>query len=247
MKKTVGIIISIILFISIISLVAILVAKGYSFTGTELRENGILNIASTPDNSEILINGESKGGTPKKIELPVGSYQISLTKSGYRSWQKEVIIKSSLAIDVNAILYPVELNLEQSTFTDIENAFFSKDGDIAIYTVENGDNSGVWVTKLEKTIFNISTDKPQKITTLDFVPSACLINKNYSIVISPNNKKALFICREETQSLFFVMSIDNGQVINLNSQLGFNPAEVNFSFDDNNLFVSDDYTLSNFS
>jgi eukaryotic-like serine/threonine-protein kinase len=57
-----------------------------------------LTIVSNPPNCEILINGESKGNTPTRMNLKAGSYKIVLKKDGYKP-------SNEVKYDVSASIY----------------------------------------------------------------------------------------------------------------------------------------------
>lgn len=249
MKRYIGIIIFVVLFISAVSIVAILIARGYNFTGNEIKESGIINITSMPEDAAILINGEEKGNTPKKIELIAGRYEINILKDGYKDWKKEIEVEPSIVTDISLTLFPIELHLEQITFTDIDKAFFSNDGSTVLYTVSKKPNKGIWLSKLEKSIFEISSSQTQKVSELDIIPQQCLDNKEYIIKTSSDNTKSIIECKLENYRLFFLLDLQdaNAPLININKEIGFNPNVVNFSFDTNNLFVIDNEIIVNYN
>lgn len=249
MKKYIGIIIFISLFIAAISIISILVARGYNFTGSEIKENGILNIISTPEGAKIYINGEQKATTPKKIELAAGQYEIKIAKENYGEWQKEVLVEASIVSDISATLFPTELSLEQLTFTNLDKAFFSDDGNIAIYVVSQEPNQGVWLTKLEKTIFEISSSQPTKVVEIEAVPEQCIIEETYNIKVAFDNSKALMECNLGNYKEFFLIDLRNlGSLpIKLNEAIGFNPDSVDFSFDANNVFIIDNEIIVSYN
>ena len=77
----------------------------WSFTQKRLVKTGALSLATIPDNATIILNGEEqKERTPILIrELTPGSYEITLKKDGYSSWQKTLRVeneKTTFAINV---------------------------------------------------------------------------------------------------------------------------------------------------
>ncbi len=59
---------------------------------------GIMKIASTPAGADIEVDGVFVGNTPSNLKLPLGDHTITLTKSGYKTWQRKL---RSTAGDVN--------------------------------------------------------------------------------------------------------------------------------------------------
>ncbi len=242
MKKHINIIIFVTLFISIVSIISILIARGYNLAGNEIRESGILNIESKPRDATITINGENKGKTPDKIELISGKYEIQIVKDGYTSWKNELKVEPGIVSDILVTLFPEELNLEQITFTNIDKAFFSDTGDKIVYTITEGDNQGVWLTKIEKSIFDIASSPSTKLSDIDIIPEKCLASSEYDFQFSQTNERTIISCNLGGYMQYKIINLQNPSegIINLNEQLGFNPTSTLFSFDSNNLLVTHD-------
>ena len=51
-----------------------------------------LRIYSTPTNAAIKINGKELGSTPYTADLPLGKYKVKVTKDGYRSGRKRLVL-----------------------------------------------------------------------------------------------------------------------------------------------------------
>jgi len=66
---------------------------------------GVLDVLSVPVGADILINGESTGRrTPSKIELPAGSYQVTLYLKGYAPFQQSMVVQQSRTAQLEAML-----------------------------------------------------------------------------------------------------------------------------------------------
>lgn len=249
MKKYVGIIALVSLFIAIISVVAILIARGYNFTENELKANGIIEVVSVPEDATIYINEEEKGKTPKKFELQPGTYSIRVAKDQYSTWTKDVVIEASIVNSVNAALYPEDKKLSQLTFVDVDRAFFSQDGDIAIYTVSGQNNPGIWTIKIEKTIFELSSSEPQKIAEIGLIPRENREKKNYKIDLSTDNKKAILELPTADATEFMILDLNDTkrQPLNVNSNVNFNPINVKFDHNSENLLITDNSSISRYN
>ncbi|MBN2016203.1 PEGA domain-containing protein [Candidatus Dojkabacteria bacterium] len=241
MKRHIVVIVFVTIFISAVSIIAILVARGFTFTGTEIKENGIINVVSQPEGANITINGEETAVTPEKIEVVAGKIEVIISKEGYKEWKKEIDLEPSIVTDIYATLFPETLYLEQITFTSIDKAFFSQDGAIALYTVSNQTNSGIWLAKLEKSIFELSSPQPTRIASLSIIPENNTNTQNYDFIIAPDNTRAIVICPQEEYTLFQLLNLENSkaETININKKIGFNPASVSFSFNRNHLLIKD--------
>lgn len=249
MRKYISIIIFILLFIAIISTVSILIARGYNFTNSELRENGILSISSIPEGATIYINDEKKATSPEKIELVSGTYEIELVHDTYTSWKKQINVEPLITKEISVTLYPENLSIEQITFASIDKVFYSQDGDFALYTTVEDPSSSIWLVKLEKSIFDISSSEPRKIADTSFLPEECLSKSTYSINISEDNEKALITCSLSDYSTFYLLDLKKSNVppLNINRKINFNPKLINFAFNSETLLISDDEITSVFN
>ncbi len=62
-----------------------------------------LQITSTPEDAQILIDGESAGNTPANIKVTAGKHEISIKKAGFSDWSKTVEANGDTAL-VEAVL-----------------------------------------------------------------------------------------------------------------------------------------------
>ncbi len=68
---------------------------------------GTLEVLSVPVGADILINGENTGRrTPSKIELPAGSYEVTLYLKGYAPFQQSITVQQSRKAQLQAMLAP---------------------------------------------------------------------------------------------------------------------------------------------
>jgi len=66
---------------------------------------GTLDVLSVPVGADILINGENTGRrTPSKIELPPGSYEVTLYLKGYAPFQQTVTVQQGRTAPLEAML-----------------------------------------------------------------------------------------------------------------------------------------------
>ena len=66
---------------------------------------GVLDVLSVPVGADILINGESTGRrTPSKIELPAGTYEVTLYLKGYAPFQQSIVVQQSRTAQLEAML-----------------------------------------------------------------------------------------------------------------------------------------------
>ena len=58
---------------------------------------GTLTITADVDGAWVYINGEEYGVAPMQVNLPYGSYNVMLEKSGYQSYKQSIQISSQTA------------------------------------------------------------------------------------------------------------------------------------------------------
>lgn len=64
-----------------------------------------VSVKSTPDSAEIEIDGEFAGNTPSTLQLGPGEHKISVSKAGYKTWEKKLRLAAG-EINLNAELQP---------------------------------------------------------------------------------------------------------------------------------------------
>lgn len=66
---------------------------------------GIVEVNAKP-RARVLVNGKDQGQTPQSLKLPAKRHVITLTRTGYRGVEREVVPTSKRTITINAILRP---------------------------------------------------------------------------------------------------------------------------------------------
>jgi len=51
-----------------------------------------LSVASTPEGADVEVDGEFVGNTPSVLQLDPGAHRVSMTKPGYKSWEKKITL-----------------------------------------------------------------------------------------------------------------------------------------------------------
>lgn len=63
-----------------------------------------LSITSSPDGADIEADGSFVGNTPSDIQLTEGEHTISISKSGFKTWEKKLKVSNGSSVHVNAEL-----------------------------------------------------------------------------------------------------------------------------------------------
>ncbi|MFC1600598.1 PEGA domain-containing protein [Patescibacteria group bacterium] len=144
-------------------------AKGYRLdTDTnKISPNGLLVIKSSPDGAQVYVNGELKTATDATIPLIPGTYDVSVKKEGFISWNKRLVIEKEIVTEASAHLFKTAPSLSAITFSGIKTVIPSRDlTKIGYSVVGNGaetENQGLWIVENVNLPLGFSRD-PKRIT-----------------------------------------------------------------------------------
>ncbi len=63
-----------------------------------------VDIKSTPDGAEIVVDYKFMGSTPSSLQLAVGDHKIKLGKSGFKTWERTMTVGAGVTARVDATL-----------------------------------------------------------------------------------------------------------------------------------------------
>ena len=133
----VKIIIFLILSAVIFSIIAY--ARGYRFDFKDktISSTGILAISSSPKAAKVFINEDLKGVTDLNVTLPPGNYTVEITKEGYISYKRSVVLKGEIVETIDPILFPINPSLSPLSNLGIVNAVRVAQSDNIVLISEN--------------------------------------------------------------------------------------------------------------
>jgi PEGA domain len=70
-----------------------------------------IEVTSSPEDSEITIDGKSAGISKASRDLPAGKHELLVSRRGYRQWQQTIVASGSLAIPVTLQPIPMDLRI----------------------------------------------------------------------------------------------------------------------------------------
>jgi hypothetical protein len=153
--------------VPLITIVAVKIAKGYSFNPTEKRfePRGILVATSNPDGAQVFVNDKLETATNNTISLPPGNYKVEIKKDGFSPWVKELKIDRELVTKTEAYLLPSVTDLRPVTFSGAQNPSSSPDGTKIVYSIPATESakSGIWVHDLVELPLGLSRGPKQII------------------------------------------------------------------------------------
>ncbi len=197
----------------------------------EIVETGVLRVNSIPNNVDIFINGKSVSRSGNLVQnIPIGEITLQLTKEGYTTWEKEILIDSSKVKEIFAQLYPEDLNLEQVQTFDADQIVFSEDYNTAFYTVLNSeelDEIGIWKQEYDEGFLSLgSSSEPVKIHNLTAEERQQLLENPYSISISPNGGNILV--NVQNINVYSISSSTSETSESITNLLGFYPEYIDW-------------------
>jgi hypothetical protein len=151
-----------------------LYARGYRFNSEDLNfaPSGLLVTKSNPDGAQVFVDGELKTATNANLNLAPGTYDISVSKEGFHSWNKRIVIEKEVVTEIDAHLYKTAPSLSAITFTASVNPTPSNDFTKIAYAVPatltniNENKEGLWVIETVDLPLGFARD-PKRITDGD--------------------------------------------------------------------------------
>jgi hypothetical protein len=166
--------------ILITSAVIIAYGRGYRPTrpgtsNTIVKSTGLLSTTSDPVGAQVFVDGGLRTATNNSFNIDPGKKTVRISKEGYLSWQKDVVIEPEIVSRADAFLFPVNPSLSPLTNTGILIPTLSSDGNRIAYlippkdsSVESIQNAGLWIYDLVDRPLGFNRD-PRKAGT--WIPS----------------------------------------------------------------------------
>lgn len=157
---------SAVIAITLTTLLAIKIAKGYrpSFKNRALEGTGLLSANSYPRGASVFINDKLTTATDDTLNLPPGEYQVRIQKDGYIPWEKNLKVEAELVTQTSARLYPAVPNLTPLTFSGALNPLPAPDGQKIVFSVANATNenkNGLYILDLADRPLGLNADPRQ--------------------------------------------------------------------------------------
>jgi len=193
-------------------------ARGYRFNENSLKfsPHGLLVVKSDPDGAQVYINEELKTATNATIPLAPGTYDVSIRKDGFFSWNKRLTIKKEEVTETTAQLFKSVPSLSALTFSGSINPIPSDDMSKVSYVVPfdstktgSEDKSGLWILETVDLPLGF-TREPRRITDGD------LSGTDWSW--SPDGREILLITKTGTYLLSVSSFTSQKQRVNINLQ-----------------------------
>lgn len=173
---------SIIFFLIIGTIIAVMYGRGYRFGldngRPDLVGTGLLVATSVPNGAEVYVNGHLTTATDNTINLAPGDYTVKIQKAGFFPWEKKLRIEEEVVAKAEALLFPTAPKLESITTVGVQNPTLDPSLTRLAYTVssQSARKNGVYVLDMTArpilTLQNASTQIADD--TVDFLSQATL-------------------------------------------------------------------------
>lgn len=181
--------------------IAILLAKGYTFSSKDKKivGTGIITVSSEPDAASVFVDGHLTTATNATISsLSPKTYSVRVVKEGFIPWERSVDVKEGLVTELKITLFPSLPSIYPLTFTSVANPTLSPDGSKLAYVVPSGKKAGIWVWTMSKNqpISFARSSEPHQVaanTVADFSKA--------SLKWSPDSKQILVTVGSNNYSL----------------------------------------------
>lgn len=207
----------------------ILVAYGsgysYDFKNGKLVHRGLLILESKPSGATVKLgNRQLSEKTPYRRSFEEGSYEITLTKDDYRTWNKTLdVIPSRVNLAQYVILLPQRFQVEPViSYPSIKQSIASRDRKKIAYNVPTGSSPGIYVmdtgSRSQKKVYSLAAP-------VEGQPSE-------SVEISEWSDDASKLLVRQTigdKISYLIVSMNNDPVINLSQDLNVSFTNLRFS------------------
>lgn len=206
------------------SAVIIAYGRGYrprfSQNGSSLvRSTGLVSATSDPVGAQVYLDGILKTATNNTFNVDPGKHTIRISKDGYLSWQKDIMVEKEVVSRADAFLFPVNPSLSPLTSSGIIKPTLSPDGTQIAYiippkeqTIEALATAGLWIFDLVDRPLGFNRDARQ-IETWQSTWDTDALNIQWS----PDSQEVVLLLPTEA-TLFDLTNKDTGRKI-VNNEL----------------------------
>lgn len=208
----------------ILSIIAIIYARGSKPTSNGLINTGNIRLNTDVENITVKINGQTQ--TPKNkliTDLTPGEYTVEITSPGYIKWAKTVQVQEGLVKDLFIRLIPESIKPEKYSSFSVDRLVFASNAEYSYYVVTNAEranNVGIWRERIrDGSRFRFfDSETTTRITDITRSIQADIQAGNYAIIPSKDNKKVVLKVGKD-QIRHFLLNADSYNEPDNNNQL----------------------------
>lgn len=185
--------ISVAFFIVFFTYIISLLARGYQFSlknGLTLNPTGIISAVSRPKGASVYIDKKLITATDDTINLSPGEYNLKITKDGFFSWEKNIIIKKETVYQADIQLFSSVPNLKPITLTGAINPSINDDNSKIVYAVASASatkDNGLYLLESSGLPISLIRNDSRQLS-----PNTNTINwSEFTYTFSPNSRQIL--------------------------------------------------------
>ena len=238
------------LAVGMATLVLLYYAYGFSFgKNGQVIQNGLMFVSSSPNPANVYLNGKlNKAQTNSRIVLEEGEYDMQLSRSGYRNWQRAVTIDGGKVVHYD---YPFLIP------TSLTSSAVKTYDESPQLTLQSPDKRWLMVNRASTfeqfEIFNIRNPKAgvptENITLPNGLLTKATATQSWQLVEWSNDNRHVLLKHlfDDKSEYILVDRAAPESSINLTQTLGKNPTELRLidkKYDRYLLFDATKQTLS---
>jgi len=197
------------------SAVIIAYGRGYRLSTTKesiVNGTGLLSVTSDPVGARIYIDGTLKNATNNSITIDPGQHTIRMSKDGYLSWEKTILIEKEIVSQAYSFLFPINPSLSPLTNSGVLHPTLSPDGSKVAYLIPANPQGNtptlvaVWVYELaDKTLgFNRDPKKVAEYSTNSVADSVLRWSPDSTEILIDSSTEARLIRTAKNEGMTIV-------------------------------------------
>ena len=174
----------------------------------QVRRTGMIGAKSIPDGANVYLNGNLTTATDDTISnlRPNEKYTLTIKKSGFVEWKKDIEVFPELVTDITAVLISMTPRLEPLTNTGAKYPSMAPSlSKIAFFSTDT-EAPGIWVIPLVNVGLDLFKSNANNIL------EDTLYNKfsnGTNIEWSPDEKELLITVPENNSEAYYIVDIEN--------------------------------------
>lgn len=204
-------------------------------------KTGVLTVESEPFMANLYINGKEKGKTPKSVSLPIGIYDVSLYKSGYVEWRKNIEIKQQKSTPVYPWLIKEEIEKQENFLLQDKKYINSwiNEYESHMYFLVNEYIPETQVYSYSLYRFDTNTafwdmaSNPRVVLTFDLT-----VQPNIEILLSPNGLFGVLTIIDSTATNYYLLDFTKSSTLDTLTGLNFSTfSSYSMTWSKNNQYI----------
>lgn len=229
--------------IAVVSIVAILilVIQGYRYNRFDgkLEQGGLVQFNSRPSGATVTVDSVTLANkTASKVTLTSGSHTIGMSREGYSSWKKDVVVRPGSVLWLNyALLFPNSPKVETAAqYTTVVTSALPSPNQKRMAVVADADLPEVQLTTLGST-------KPETVKVVipdaAFTTPATGIAQSFTLLSwDKDSNKVLIRHSYGDKNEYLSLDTRDGKARNVSTELGVEVKKIAYARGDSNVLYA---------